>query len=133
MNFRSFHCCYEWTWRKSYPWKWFDLFILNFIISLEIFLFFQKKKTKNKKQKALAVQSDKPFRGLEIFGTGFLSKFQSSELPSPLLESMILIDTPGVLSGEKQRLGRQYIFIQNLLFLFFSFLFFFSLFKILCQ
>jgi len=106
---------------------------LNFIISLEIFLFFQKKKTKNKKQKALAVQSDKPFRGLEIFGTGFLSKFQSSELPSPLLESMILIDTPGVLSGEKQRLGRQYIFIQNFLFLFFSFLFFFSLFKILCQ
>jgi len=55
---------------------------------------------------ALAVQSDKPFRGLEIFGTGFLSKFQSSEVMAPLLESMILIDTPGVLSGEKQRIGR---------------------------
>jgi len=59
---------------------------------------------------ALAVQSDKPFRGLEIFGTGFLTKFQSSELPAPLLESMILIDTPGVLSGEKQRIGRAYDF-----------------------
>lgn len=59
---------------------------------------------------ALAVQSDKPFRGLDIFGTGFLSKFQSAELNAPLLESMIFIDTPGVLSGEKQRLGRAYDF-----------------------
>jgi len=47
-----------------------------------------------------------------MFGTAFLSKFQSSELPAPLLEDIIFIDTPGVLSGEKQRIGRSYDFIK---------------------
>lgn len=61
---------------------------------------------------ALAVQPDKPFRGLEMFGTGFLSKFQSSECSAPLLEELTFIDTPGVLSGEKQRIGRAYDFVK---------------------
>ena len=61
---------------------------------------------------ALAVQSDKPFRGLEMFGTGFLSKFQSAECAAPLLEELTFIDTPGVLSGEKQRIGRAYDFVK---------------------
>jgi EH domain-containing protein 1 len=53
----------------------------------------------------VAVQEDKPFRGLSKFGTGFLSKFQCSTLPAPLLEKLTFVDTPGVLSGEKQRIG----------------------------
>jgi hypothetical protein len=47
-------------------------------------------------------------RGLEIFGNGFLTKFQGSQLPCPLLEYLTIIDTPGVLSGEKQRVNRGY-------------------------
>ena len=61
---------------------------------------------------ALAVQADKPFRGLDRFGTAFLSKFQSSEVPAPILEDITFIDTPGILSGEKQRIGRSYDFIK---------------------
>eukprot|EP00004_Rigifila_ramosa_P011491 TRINITY_DN2462_c0_g1_i1.p1 TRINITY_DN2462_c0_g1~~TRINITY_DN2462_c0_g1_i1.p1 ORF type:complete len:498 (+),score=100.06 TRINITY_DN2462_c0_g1_i1:154-1647(+) len=61
---------------------------------------------------AACVQTDKPFQGLSKFGTAFLSKFQISQLPSPLLERISLIDTPGVLSGEKQRIGRTYDFTQ---------------------
>eukprot|EP00898_Chlorokybus_atmophyticus_P007677 jgi/Chlat1/7910/Chrsp68S07352 len=58
----------------------------------------------------LAVQSDKPFTGLTSFGTGFLSKFEGSQLPNSLLEDITLVDTPGVLSGEKQRIERAYDF-----------------------
>jgi hypothetical protein len=53
----------------------------------------------------LAVQPDKPYQGLSAFGTGFLSRFEGSQMPCPLLETISLIDTPGVLSGEKQRTG----------------------------
>mmetsp|Transcript_4953 Transcript_4953/g.17935 ORF Transcript_4953/g.17935 Transcript_4953/m.17935 type:complete len:689 (+) Transcript_4953:94-2160(+) len=58
----------------------------------------------------LVVQKDKPFTGLSKFGTAFLNKFAASELPADLLEHITLIDTPGVLSGEKQRIERQYDF-----------------------
>lgn len=58
------------------------------------------------------LQADKPFRGLSQFGTGFLSKFESSQCPCPILESVTFIDTPGVLSGEKQRIGRSYDFVK---------------------
>lgn len=54
--------------------------------------------------------SDKPFGGLDQFGASFLSKFSLSESPAALLESVTFIDTPGVLSGDKQRLGRSYDF-----------------------
>ncbi|EFA79769.1 hypothetical protein PPL_06588 [Heterostelium album PN500] len=57
-----------------------------------------------------AVQEDKPFKGLSRFGTGFMSKFQCSLCPAPLLDKISFIDTPGVLSGEKQRIGRSYDF-----------------------
>tara|TARA_B110000305_G_C19170076_1_gene506839 strand:+ start:130 stop:294 length:165 start_codon:yes stop_codon:yes gene_type:complete len=43
-----------------------------------------------------------PFGGLSGFGASFLNKFEASVTPAPLLESITLIDTPGVLSGEKQ-------------------------------
>ena len=57
---------------------------------------------------AVAVSPGKPFKGLQIFGNAFLQKFQCSECRAQILESMTLIDTPGVLSGEKQRIGRNY-------------------------
>ncbi|KAL1514806.1 hypothetical protein AB1Y20_003892 [Prymnesium parvum] len=59
---------------------------------------------------ALAVSPNMPFRGLEMFGNGFLSKFQGAQLDSPLLHHVTFIDTPGILSGEKQRIGRSYDF-----------------------
>jgi len=59
---------------------------------------------------ALALQADKPFRSLAMFGTAFLSKFEASCCKSPILERITFIDTPGVLSGEKQRIGRAYDF-----------------------
>lgn len=50
-------------------------------------------------------------QGLQMFGTGFLSRFEASQCPSKLLDEITLVDTPGVLSGEKQRVERQYDFI----------------------
>jgi len=61
---------------------------------------------------ALCVQADKPFRALAKFGNDFMNKFQSSQLPVPILEDLTFIDTPGVLSGEKQRIGRTYDFVS---------------------
>ena len=60
----------------------------------------------------LAVQSDKPFTGLTSFGSSFLSKFEASQCNAKLLEEVTLVDTPGVLSGEKQRTDRGYSFVQ---------------------
>ena len=36
---------------------------------------------------------------------GFLKRFEGSPCPARLLEDITIIDTPGVLSGEKQRIG----------------------------
>uniref|UniRef100_A0A1S4B668 EH domain-containing protein 1-like n=1 Tax=Nicotiana tabacum TaxID=4097 RepID=A0A1S4B668_TOBAC len=58
----------------------------------------------------IAVQADMPFSGLTTFGTSFLSKFECSQMPHPLLEDITIVDTPGVLSGEKQRTQRIYDF-----------------------
>ncbi|CAO2842467.1 unnamed protein product [Amaranthus hypochondriacus] len=58
----------------------------------------------------IAVQADMPFSGLTNFGGAFLSKFQCSQLPHSLLEHITFVDTPGVLSGEKQRTQRSYDF-----------------------
>lgn len=60
----------------------------------------------------LVVQPDKPFTGLQQFGSGFLSKFECAQCDNRLLEEVTLVDTPGVLSGEKQRIERSYDFIQ---------------------
>eukprot|EP00055_Hartaetosiga_balthica_P003254 m.7128 g.7128 ORF g.7128 m.7128 type:complete len:559 (+) comp2713_c0_seq1:3-1679(+) len=61
---------------------------------------------------ALAVQEDKPFKGLQQFGTNFLQRLECSQCPSPVLEKVTFIDSPGVLSGEKQRLDRGYDFTR---------------------
>ncbi|KAF5478967.1 hypothetical protein F2P56_005485 [Juglans regia] len=58
----------------------------------------------------VAVQADMPFSGLTNFGTAFLSKFECSQMPHRLLEHITFVDTPGVLSGEKQRTQRAYDF-----------------------
>ncbi|CAG8704115.1 3372_t:CDS:2, partial [Cetraspora pellucida] len=59
---------------------------------------------------AAAVDSHLPFRGLNKFGQAFLTRFQVSQFPSPILENMSIIDTPGILAGDKQRLDRGYDF-----------------------
>eukprot|EP01116_Phalansterium_solitarium_P019345 TRINITY_DN5359_c0_g1_i1.p1 TRINITY_DN5359_c0_g1~~TRINITY_DN5359_c0_g1_i1.p1 ORF type:complete len:332 (+),score=13.93 TRINITY_DN5359_c0_g1_i1:79-996(+) len=61
---------------------------------------------------ALSVQADKPFTALGRFGMDFLNKFQGSHCPAAILEDLTFIDTPGVLSGEKQRIGRSYDFAK---------------------
>jgi len=48
-----------------------------------------------------------------IIGNDFLTKFQASMVNVPILEDLTIIDTPGVLSGEKQRLGRSYGIIDH--------------------
>ncbi|KAJ0647622.1 putative EH domain-containing protein [Helianthus annuus] len=58
----------------------------------------------------IAVHADMPFNTLTTFGGAFLSKFECSQMPHPLLEHITFVDTPGVLSGEKQRTQRSYDF-----------------------
>ena len=59
---------------------------------------------------ALAADASKPFTALNKFGMAFLNKFECSQCDSPILEKISFVDTPGVLSGEKQRIGRAYNF-----------------------
>ena len=59
---------------------------------------------------AATSSKQRPFRALSKFGTGFLNKFCISELKCELTEQLTLIDTPGILAGSKQTMGRQYDF-----------------------
>lgn len=61
---------------------------------------------------ALVMQNDKPFQGLSTFGNNFLSKFEGAEVPATILRNITIVDTPGVLAGEKQRIGRDYDFSE---------------------
>jgi len=61
---------------------------------------------------ALCSQGDRPFRGLSIFGNNFLSRFEGVEMDSPILNNITLVDTPGILSGQKQSIGRNYDYEQ---------------------
>lgn len=51
-----------------------------------------------------------PFGPLSTFGNTFLSKLVCARIPNPILEGVSFVDTPGVLSGEKQRIKRGYDF-----------------------
>jgi len=57
---------------------------------------------------ALVLDQTKPFKSLNDFGNSFLTRFHSSNLDHELLKSVSFIDTPGILSGTKQRLNRGY-------------------------
>ncbi|XP_063803710.1 EH domain-containing protein 4 isoform X1 [Pseudophryne corroboree] len=63
---------------------------------------------------ALVVDPKKPFRKLNSFGNSFLNRFMCSQLPNEVLKSISIIDSPGILSGEKQRISRGYDFCQVL-------------------
>ena len=58
------------------------------------------------KGNTLTVTPNLPFSSLSQFGSAFLNNFVGSSASSPLLERLTFIDTPGVLSGEKQRINR---------------------------
>lgn len=58
----------------------------------------------------LVVDPEKQFRPLAKFGNAFLNRLQCSTLNSAVLESITIVDTPGILSGEKQRVDRGYEF-----------------------
>lgn len=58
------------------------------------------------------MQPDKGFQGLASFGNDFLSKFEGVEVDADILRNITIIDTPGVLSGEKQRIGRDYNYAE---------------------
>ncbi|KAF4680867.1 hypothetical protein FOZ60_003749 [Perkinsus olseni] len=60
---------------------------------------------------ALVVDRTLPFTQLSQFGNGFMNRFEASMMEgSPVLQGVTFIDTPGILSGEKQRLQRGYDF-----------------------
>lgn len=57
----------------------------------------------------LQMSPDLPFRPLGQFGANFLNKFEGSSCSSNALKSFMFVDSPGVLSGQKQ-INRQYPF-----------------------
>lgn len=59
---------------------------------------------------ALVVDPKKHFRPLSKFGNSFLNRLQCSQVDSPVLKGISIVDTPGILSGEKQRVDRGYDF-----------------------
>ena len=61
---------------------------------------------------ALSVHPSLPYQGLEQFGVSFLNRLEGIQLPSKILNNLTFIDTPGVLSGEKQSVSRGYNFVK---------------------
>jgi len=60
------------------------------------------------KGNAAAVLPQLPYQGLACLGNSFLSSFQAVVCPAEILKDITLVDTPGVLSGSKHRIGRSY-------------------------
>ena len=61
---------------------------------------------------SLAANGDMPFQSLNQFGSAFLTHLRGASLPVALLKHAYLIDTPGILSGQKQTASREYDFAQ---------------------
>ncbi|XP_063350026.1 EH domain-containing protein 2-like [Pelmatolapia mariae] len=59
---------------------------------------------------ALTMDPKKPFRNLDPFGNSFLNRFQCVQMPNQILESISIIDTPGILTAAKRKLSRGYDF-----------------------
>jgi GTPase SAR1 family protein len=59
---------------------------------------------------ALSVDRNHPFHSLNAFGNNFLTRFEGSFCNSDILDKITFIDTPGILSGEQQRIQRGYEF-----------------------
>lgn len=59
---------------------------------------------------ALVVDPKRQFRPLAKFGNAFLNRLQCSNVASSILKQITIVDTPGILSGEKQRVDRGYDF-----------------------
>lgn len=59
---------------------------------------------------ALVVDPKRQFRPLSKYGNAFLNRLQCSTVASPVLQAISIVDTPGILSGEKQRIDRGYDF-----------------------
>merc|ERR1719161_902218 len=53
-----------------------------------------------------------PYQGLSRFGKAFLQRFEALVEPADILDHVTFVDTPGVLSGDKQRISRGYDFVQ---------------------
>jgi len=63
---------------------------------------------------ALVADPSKHFCDLSRFGNKFLKKLSCGIVNAPLLKSITFVDTPGILSGEKQRAQRDYNFNDTL-------------------
>lgn len=63
---------------------------------------------------ALVADPSKHFCDLSRFGNKFLKKLSCGIVNTPLLNSITFVDTPGILSGEKQRAQRDYSFNDTL-------------------
>ena len=55
---------------------------------------------------AVVMDPQLPFRPLSKFGNNFLNRLQCTRQRNKLLAEVTLIDTPGILSGEKQTTER---------------------------